>query len=291
MEVNGERYQSGLWIPQNAPEVPFLYAGLNRSTSDGSKFDANAYITHNGVMYAKWFQVNGESGSFSIDYDNGKKALSISNEGLFYHLNNDRNAHAFVLNRNPSFGMNMIFYDYYGFLIYDGIHNSQMAYIQRYAPEHNAKDYMIINMDVHIEGNSLHDGQPTNIFIRGYEVQTTASDKRIKKNIVDSEIKAIELINKIHHKSFDWNKEKAYKEGHVDCGYIAQELIEIDPNFVIYNNEFDTYQINTLYVLSTSTKAIQELNAKIEKRDKIIEFLAEKLDCKDEVLKMLKEGE
>ena len=263
-DYNNGTYQSGIHIPSESDGSDiFLYAGYPRS---GALANSNFSVALNGLVKAKWFQVNGESGFFFVDYDNGKRALSLSNDGIFFHLNNEKNAHAFVLNRNPSFGMNMIFYDYYGFLIYDGIHESQMAYIQRYAPEHNAKDYMIINMDVHIEGNSLHDGKPTNIFIRGYEVLTTASDERIKKNIVDSEIKALELINKIHHKSFEWNEEKAYKEGHVNCGYIAQELIKIDPNFVIYNDEFDTYQINTLYVLSTSTKAIQELDKKNRKK-------------------------
>ena len=60
----------------------------------------------------------------------------------------------------------------------------------------------------------------------------------------------------------------------------------------IYQDEKqELLSINLLNLLTTTTKAVQEANEKIKKRDQRIEFLAEKLNCKDEVLKMLKEGD
>ena len=284
----GSEYQSGLYIP-NAGDgtAPFLYAGCPIGSTLAS---SNLYIRHNGLIKAKWFEVNGENGYFHINYNNGRRALTFDKEGMFFFTDNETQNNYFSLSKTSN-GMKMAFHDGYNFSIFNAIHGRQMAYMQRYAPELGEDDYISFNTSVFITGTRLCNGLPSTIYIQGYEVATNASDERIKKNIVDSEVKALELINKIHHKSFDWDKEKTYREGHIDCGYIAQELIEIDPNFVIYNEEFDTYQINVLYVLATSTKAIQELNEKIEKRDKIIEFLAEKLNCKDEVLEMLKEGD
>ncbi|MCI8654491.1 MAG: tail fiber domain-containing protein [Clostridia bacterium] len=94
-------------------------------------------------------------------------------------------------------------------------------------------------------------------------VNLTSSDKRLKKNIKDTEIKsALELINKIRHKSFDWKKNNEHKK----IGYIAQELEEIEPQFIHKveqgeNAEYKyLYQVDTMTILATATKAIQELS-------------------------------
>lgn len=101
-----------------------------------------------------------------------------------------------------------------------------------------------------------------------------SSDMNLKKNIKKSSHVALDKIKKIKHKEFDWKSNNK----HQDIGYIAQEMKEIDESFVHYSKykdqngeEKENWQINTLSVLATVTKAIQEQNKEIEelkKKDK-----------------------
>ena len=116
------------------------------------------------------------------------------------------------------------------------------------------------------------------------------SDSKMKDNMVKTDVKALEVVDKIKHYSFDWK----HNGEHQKIGYKADELYEQDEMLATRLKQQDgsyLHQFNSNNILALCTKSIQELNAKIEKRDKIIEFLAEKLGCKDEVLEMLKEGD
>lgn len=123
-----------------------------------------------------------------------------------------------------------------------------------------------------------------------YGVTYNVSDSKLKNNMVETKVKALEVIDKIKHYSFDWK----HNGEHIEIGYKADELFETDnilANRIKQPDGSYLHQFDNNNILALCTKSIQELNAKIEKRDKIIEFLAEKLNCKDEVLEMLKEGE
>lgn len=94
---------------------------------------------------------------------------------------------------------------------------------------------------------------------------SSTSDQRLKTNIEDTSItNALEQILKIRHRKFDWIN----NNGHVDLGYIAQELEEINRSMVMKPTD-DTmyYGINTFYLLGLVTKAIQELYEKIEEKE------------------------
>lgn len=115
------------------------------------------------------------------------------------------------------------------------------------------------------------------------------SDQKLKKNIKESSINALDRISKIKHREFEWKN----KEGKFDIGYIAQEMEKIDENYVhkipsiCKNGQFDgdfTYQMNLLPILATTTKAVQELNEKVEKQENIINKLLEKLNIREEDL-------
>lgn len=105
-----------------------------------------------------------------------------------------------------------------------------------------------------------------------------SSDRRLKENIKDSELNALNVINNIKVKSFDW-KDKNKK--HVEAGFIAQEVEKIDENFVIKaevenkDNETIDYQyyINVLPIVATLTKAMQEQQKIIEDLQKEIKEL------------------
>ena len=108
-----------------------------------------------------------------------------------------------------------------------------------------------------------------------YDVNIDSSDIKLKKNIKDSTIDALPVINAIEHKSFDFKD----FEKHRECGYIAQQLAEVSEEFVKDVPQDDgsvTKQVNTFELLSYATKAIQELSAKVDALEKRIAKLEAK---------------
>lgn len=109
-------------------------------------------------------------------------------------------------------------------------------------------------------------------------IYNNVSDVRLKKNIQNSTINALDVIEKIQHRKFDWKKNNK----HENIGYIAQELEKIDPNYIhktkLPNKDDYDYQINLLSLLATSTKAIQELNSKVEEQQEQINLLKQEIN-------------
>lgn len=126
---------------------------------------------------------------------------------------------------------------------------------------------------------TLRDGQE--FTITSY---SAVSDERLKENIKSTKLNALERIKKINHIQFDWKNTKEHEE----IGYIAQELEKIDKNYVFKipnpKNDDMKYTVRELAILATTTKAVQELNEKVEKQEKIINKLLEKLNIKEEDL-------
>lgn len=107
------------------------------------------------------------------------------------------------------------------------------------------------------------------------------SDKRLKENIQITKLNALERIKQLNHVEFDWKLTKEHEE----IGYIAQELEKIDKNYVLKmptQNDDVKYTVRTLSLLATTTKAVQELNEKVEKQGKLIKLLLEKLNIREE---------
>ena len=107
----------------------------------------------------------------------------------------------------------------------------------------------------------------------------TNSDEKYKKNLKLTQVSALDIIEKIKHKSFDWEI-----GGHVDCGYVAQNLREIKEEFALEAPETDadgkrigsSLQVNTFAILPYITKAIQELKDENEKlKRKINQILSQ----------------
>ena len=104
------------------------------------------------------------------------------------------------------------------------------------------------------------------------------SDIRLKKNIKNSKIKALEAVELMQVRQFDWKK-----GGHQNIGFVADELEEIDPNLALgggydENGDMDVKQINTPYLLNYAIKAIQELSVTVKEQSRKIRKLEEKLD-------------
>lgn len=106
------------------------------------------------------------------------------------------------------------------------------------------------------------------------------SDIRLKENIESSETDALETVNRMKVRQFDW---KEWMGGwHQNIGFVADELEEIDPNLALgggydKNGEMDVKQINSPYLLNYAIKAIQELSAKVDEQEKRIKKLERRL--------------
>ena len=94
------------------------------------------------------------------------------------------------------------------------------------------------------------------------------SDKRLKENITDTAVKALDKINRLRMVAFDFIESKKHEE----IGLIAQEAETIVPRIVSRDPENpDGYlHIDYTALVPYLIKAIQELNQKIEKMEKTI---------------------
>ena len=106
------------------------------------------------------------------------------------------------------------------------------------------------------------------------------SDIRLKENIENSETDALETVNRMKVRQFDWKEQMG--GWHQDIGFVADELEEIDPNLALgggydENGEMDVKQINSPYLLNYAIKAIQELSAKVDEQEKRIKELERRL--------------
>lgn len=99
-----------------------------------------------------------------------------------------------------------------------------------------------------------------------------ASDKKLKKNIVNSEISGVDEIMKIPHYAYDWID----KDYHVNCGYVAQDMENVNKSFVLKIPQKDekgkflgyNYQIDETNIIPVITKSIQELVTRVIELEK-----------------------
>ena len=94
------------------------------------------------------------------------------------------------------------------------------------------------------------------------------SDKRLKENITDTAVKALDKINRLNMVAFDFIESKKHEE----IGLIAQEVETIVPRVVSRDPENPDGYLHIDYAAFVPylIKAIQELNQKIEKMEKRI---------------------
>ena len=266
--VDGVTYQSGLDSRNNNY---MLYAGLD--ISDGQTHnlsESNAYITKSGRVYAKWFEVNGESGSFYVRYDNGQIAMSFDKNSTWRYLSNGNNWTCEGIGFSGGVAnMHCLWlYDAKAYSIESGIHNTVLARFARVG--NNAEPARI---DFYADS-----------YINGNPIQTGSSDERLKDNIEESDTDALSIIKDIDFYKFDWKDES---KGHVDIGFVAQRLQKQYDKLVIHSegsdnkgNPIDTYQIDLLNTIALAMKGIQELEKKNEDLEKRLEEIEKKLGNK-----------
>ena len=105
----------------------------------------------------------------------------------------------------------------------------------------------------------------------------TTSDIRLKKDIVPCDYKALDLINDFKFKSFNWKYHEEFgQKPYTEIGLIAQEVEEINENFVAMAGEYKT--LNQFNLLTYSLKAIQELSTQNKELQQRITKLEEEIN-------------
>ena len=95
------------------------------------------------------------------------------------------------------------------------------------------------------------------------------SDRRIKENIktIDNALdKVLSLRGVYYNKIDDPNKERC-------VGYIAQEVMEVVPELVVYSEELDMYNMNYGPMVAMLTEAVKEQQAQIEELKQQVQTL------------------
>jgi hypothetical protein len=108
-----------------------------------------------------------------------------------------------------------------------------------------------------------------------YGVSFFPSDEKIKTNIIPTKYNALNTVEQIEFKEFDFDPEKSIKEGHVKCGITAQQVQAIDANLVEMQGDFLTPKLDQMVYVSL--KAIQEMNETIKNQQKQIDALIAKI--------------
>ena len=91
------------------------------------------------------------------------------------------------------------------------------------------------------------------------------SDRRYKHNIQDSQVSALDVIERL--KTYSYRKEYDGKIEDISCGIMAQDVQKYAPE-AFFENPDGAYSYRTFELVPYLIKAIQELNQKIEKLEK-----------------------
>jgi hypothetical protein len=124
--------------------------------------------------------------------------------------------------------------------------------------------WAMVNTDGRLGGWTVGSGSYLAVIIDGtaYGINFVPSDESLKKNIEPSTYNALDTIDKIQFKSFDYDPTKTFLSEHIDCGVTSQQLETVDPNLVMEVG--DLKQPSTDKLLYVAMKAIQELKAEVD---------------------------
>ena len=100
---------------------------------------------------------------------------------------------------------------------------------------------------------------------RGYAGITSSSDRRLKENIKESPVNALDKIQALNMVSFDFIESQKHEE----VGLIAQEVQEVVPHAVETDEVTSYLSINYSKFVPYLLKAVQELDQKIKEMENI----------------------
>ena len=129
----------------------------------------------------------------------------------------------------------------------------------------------------------------TGLAVIGNIVDTTVSDKKLKKNMNDIITDASKVVKNVNTKTFEYKDEKHGKG--VQFGFVANDLLEELPDVfskVIGQDKDGNYNINHIKLSVILWKALQEQILKNEEKDYKIEHLEARLFEVEDIIKELK---
>ena len=129
----------------------------------------------------------------------------------------------------------------------------------------------------------------TGLAVIGNIVDTTVSDKKLKKNMNDIITDASKVVKNVNTKTFEYKDEKHGKG--VQFGFVANDLLEELPDVfskVIGQDKDGNYNINHIKLSVILWKALQEQILKNEEKDCKIEHLEARLFEVEDIIKELK---
>lgn len=95
------------------------------------------------------------------------------------------------------------------------------------------------------------------------------SDERLKENIKDTEVNGLDIINSLKVRQFDWKSDHVHR----DIGFIAQEVNEVNPNFM--GTKADGYHtVKQVEMIPYLVKSVQELSNMVYEQKKIIKEMS-----------------
>jgi len=100
----------------------------------------------------------------------------------------------------------------------------------------------------------------------GHTWNVSSSDIRLKENVEDTKVVALDTLNAIRLRAFDWKSD----HDHWKIGMIADEVEKIDPKFAIgggydESGAMNIKSIDTFYMMGYLVKAIQELSQEVNR--------------------------
>lgn len=235
----------------NSPAVSITYKGKSGTVACSTKISARNINTRFGRFESINSRLLNDCGSISLIDDENK--ISTEFEGRIYGsakgIHLDSSKGIYVNSRIP---------------VTTSDNKSGVIYLAYFD---GAKEYLEITTK-----NGI-----------AYGVDIWESDSRLKKNIINADISALSVLREIQHHEFDW-----IKGGHVENGYVAQELEQLNDRFVLKvpqnsdNGGLDyKYQINSSAIIPYLSKSIQELDEIAKNQQKEI----------DELKKLIKGGD
>lgn len=136
--------------------------------------------------------------------------------------------------------------------------NSAGRYDYSYGCTFQGKNISICNNANFTIYNDVNVNFYSNLNMHGFDI-IGESDIRLKKNIAPTQINALDVLNALEMKEFDWCE----NDEHVPIGIIAQQLREVAPE-LIETAKTGLLSIKTSSLIYYAIKAIQELSERIE---------------------------
>jgi hypothetical protein len=125
--------------------------------------------------------------------------------------------------------------------------------------DHDERGLKIFNDSKLMIYNNVQTDIHSNVYMHNYKIYdstiATSSDARLKTNIQDTQVNALDTIMQIDMKEFDWIESGE----HEDLGMIAQQVQTVAPELVDEDPKTGKLSIKTTKFIPYLIKAVQEL--------------------------------